>query len=396
MPKTINRQLPIELAMGGAARASAYLAAFAFTFVGSRFLDNDRFDLIVTSWAVANVVAVFILFGAEQELLRLPVSSSRSQSWRKIAWPVNIRTVAALLVLPGLQRLGLTTDIAVLGALLIIATQPRLLEADFRIRSERLKAASGASLLSGLALLGAVSFGAASTEVLWASAALFLIWAAARSRRPVALKPAVREAHGAAVWFFLYGLGSQLMLFADTLFVSRYGANAGAYFAVNRYAGLVVLPLTVLLAMRTDALLGDLSGSDSDAVSGVGSGALRSITSTSRTMGLVAAVSLAMLWPLFAMLYGIDGLLAPLLLLLAGYLASAWAGPVAFVLNSSGQRQFVALAVGGAAMANLVLNFLLVPIWGATGAALGTACSTAVWNLTLRRKVDRLALGRAA
>ena len=89
----------------------------------------------------------------------------------------------------------------------------------------------------------------------------------------------------------------------------------------------------------------------------------------------------------------------PLRILAIGYLVSAFCGPVGTVLNmtsaqrSSGVVMLVAVAV------DILLLILLIPPLGATGAAISTASSMVIWNVSMavvaRRRlgVDATAIG---
>ncbi len=76
--------------------------------------------------------------------------------------------------------------------------------------------------------------------------------------------------------------------------------------------------------------------------------------------------------------------------LLAGLLARAAVGPADFLLNTMGQQKLCALIFAGAGALNIVLNILLVPRYGLTGAALATMAAhmvvaAALYGATRRR-----------
>jgi len=69
----------------------------------------------------------------------------------------------------------------------------------------------------------------------------------------------------------------------------------------------------------------------------------------------------------------------PVMFILAlGFLAHASVGPVEFVLNMLGQQNRCAIVLCAAAGLNLTLNFLLIPQFGLTGAAIATAFASAM------------------
>jgi O-antigen/teichoic acid export membrane protein len=65
----------------------------------------------------------------------------------------------------------------------------------------------------------------------------------------------------------------------------------------------------------------------------------------------------------------------PLLLLLPGVVGFAVARPLQAICQGSGQLKTVILAVGVAAVGNLLLNALLIPRYGINGAAVATSAS---------------------
>ncbi|MGD9868623.1 MAG: lipopolysaccharide biosynthesis protein [Hyphomicrobiales bacterium] len=109
--------------------------------------------------------------------------------------------------------------------------------------------------------------------------------------------------------------------------------------------------------------------------------------------GLSAAVSGAVKWTFWPSLAGAALLLAmgqPLLwlfgsdfasgypvmfVLAAGFVTRAAMGPAMYVLNMLGEQNRCALVLLGAALANVALNFALIPFFGLYGAAAATAIS---------------------
>jgi O-antigen/teichoic acid export membrane protein len=62
---------------------------------------------------------------------------------------------------------------------------------------------------------------------------------------------------------------------------------------------------------------------------------------------------------------------------------------VGFLLNMTGHEQDTARGMTIAAVSNVVLNLLLVPLWGLTGAALASAITLTAWNVLLWLAVRR-------
>jgi O-antigen/teichoic acid export membrane protein len=82
-----------------------------------------------------------------------------------------------------------------------------------------------------------------------------------------------------------------------------------------------------------------------------------------------------------------------LILLSLGQLVNAAMGSVGVLLNMTGHERDTLRGVAVAALANLILNFLLIPPFGLLGAAAATACTFVIWNFLLRRAVwQRIAI----
>src|SRR5262245_28204958 len=70
-----------------------------------------------------------------------------------------------------------------------------------------------------------------------------------------------------------------------------------------------------------------------------------------------------------------------LAILSLGQLVNVAMGVNALLLIMTGHETQAAVALGAGAVANIVLNLLLVPAWGMEGAAIGNTCSVVVWNV---------------
>jgi O-antigen/teichoic acid export membrane protein len=79
----------------------------------------------------------------------------------------------------------------------------------------------------------------------------------------------------------------------------------------------------------------------------------------------------------------------PLAILSGAQLFNAGMGPVTAVLNMTGLERVTAKGVAVAAAVNIILNVILVPLYGMVGAAIGTAISLLVWNAVLSYEVSR-------
>lgn len=64
-------------------------------------------------------------------------------------------------------------------------------------------------------------------------------------------------------------------------------------------------------------------------------------------------------------------------ILVIGLLVRSSTGPAEILLNMMGEQRICAAVMTGGAVIGLVMNLALVPVWGATGAAIGTATALA-------------------
>lgn len=78
-----------------------------------------------------------------------------------------------------------------------------------------------------------------------------------------------------------------------------------------------------------------------------------------------------------------------LVVLVAGQLANAAFGAVGALLNVTGYQNDTVRVFVLTAIANVGLNYLLIPPFGILGAAVATSSTTALWNLWLHRLVRR-------
>jgi O-antigen/teichoic acid export membrane protein len=118
---------------------------------------------------------------------------------------------------------------------------------------------------------------------------------------------------------------------------------------------------------------------------------LRQASIGSALVALPIVLGLALLGPWIFPLFSheLDRSYGPMLVLLVGQYISACAGPVGSVMVMTGHEREVMLTQGATIVLSLALTILLVPLYGAYGAAIGLAASQVLANviLTLRVKV---------
>jgi O-antigen/teichoic acid export membrane protein len=78
-----------------------------------------------------------------------------------------------------------------------------------------------------------------------------------------------------------------------------------------------------------------------------------------------------------------------LAILAAGQLINAGFGSVGYLLSMTGHERISARILWQTALLNVVLNAVMIPLYGPVGAAFASAISLAIWNMLLYREVHR-------
>ncbi len=73
----------------------------------------------------------------------------------------------------------------------------------------------------------------------------------------------------------------------------------------------------------------------------------------------------------------------PLIILLAGQIINALCGSVGYLMTMTGHQNQAAYIIVSGTVLNIILNAILIPLFGMTGSAIATALTTALWNLAM-------------
>lgn len=192
-----------------------------------------------------------------------------------------------------------------------------------------------------------------------------------------------------AMPFLMVDLFNVGMNNADVVLIGRYMTpdDVAVYFASMRTCNLLLLIFFAMsaLAIPTYSSLHAM-------------GATHELRKFVRKVGhvifwpsLAAAIGLVVTGRLLLSLFGadfIDGYWV-MLILIGGIMAKALTGPVEGLLSVTGHHDWVAGTMGVGALANIILNVVLIPRWGILGAAAATSVSiaaTVVWMYILARR----------
>jgi len=157
---------------------------------------------------------------------------------------------------------------------------------------------------------------------------------------------------------------------------------------------LVVAQLMLLLPSALQSLLlhsssNYWSGDEREKITTVGTLATRVTLVTSLLMAAGLVVLADEFMPLY---FGSDytAAVSPIVLLLPGVIGLSMARPISAIIKGSGRLRVLVYATGGAATINIVLNLLLIPLYGMDGAAVATSVgygSMAVFSTLAARHV---------
>jgi O-antigen/teichoic acid export membrane protein len=411
-------------AAGSAAvKAGQALAALVVTVVLARALGPAGFGLYAFAQAVVMLLVLPASFGLPQLVLRETARAQAAGDWGRLR---------GLWRWAGLRVLGLSLAAAALllagGGLAAAAGDPRgpalMIGAALlpliglgNLRGEALQGLRHVVLgqlperllrPAGLAGLAAVAFfpaglaaSPAAAMALHAAAAALAFAAGAwwlHRKRPAALAGPGRPApvyDGPAWWAAAWplGLSAGLLLVvqqADLIMLGlmRAEEEVAAYRAASQAGLLVVFGAQAVTAavnpyMARRHAEGDRAGLQRLV-------RLAAAAMTLAALPLVALYAAAGDWllaaafgPAFAAGY------AALVILAAGRLIHAAFGPAGMLLNMTGHERATLRGSATAAIANLVLNALLIPPFGMAGAAAATTATLTLWNAMLYHAARR-------
>ena len=166
------------------------------------------------------------------------------------------------------------------------------------------------------------------------------------------------------------------------------GASAAGIFGItNTAAALIALPLMAINA--------PLAPTISSAFSDGNRAELQRLATKAARSALLLSLPLALIFVLFGKsllwMFGEEFTAgyAALVILTVGQMVNAAMGSVGVLLQMTGHERDVALALTIALVLNFILNLVLIPIWGSSGAALGAAANIVLWNTVLLIQVRR-------
>jgi O-antigen/teichoic acid export membrane protein len=185
---------------------------------------------------------------------------------------------------------------------------------------------------------------------------------------------------GVAGSFFLIGAAHTVTEQSDVVMLALLAdaESVGVYRAAVRYAQLVSFALLASMLPLRPMISAAFARADRAAQLRH----VRAAATVAMLIGLPTALAFLLFGRSFMAVFGHEferGATA-LGILLAGQVVNVAAGPVGVLLAMTGHERRVAAAVSLSALANVLLNLVLIPRFGIEGAAAANALSLALWN----------------
>ncbi|EAW38323.1 flippase [Lyngbya sp. PCC 8106] len=209
-----------------------------------------------------------------------------------------------------------------------------------------------------------------------------------RKHRPKSIKQALPE-YQSKYWIKsalpMLLIGSMYLINNQTdtvmLGILKNSETVGLYTVANRGAGLISFVLIAINTAIAPTFASLYAEGDLKKLQKVVTNGCRVVFFAA----LIIATILMVFGQHFLLLFGaefIQGKTA-LIILCLGQLINASTGSVALLLLMTGHERDTAIGVTISALLNILLNVILIPEWGAEGAATATAASMMVWNIIL-------------
>ncbi len=394
-----------------AVRAASAALLFVSQIVIARWMGAAEYGLFVTAWTCVLVLGGVVPLGFNTAMLRLAPQYFANKNYGAFhgGWIGGRRVATAsatVVMLLGLAAVwfvetegsaALALPLALAFLCLPLYTRTDVQDGVGRGQNWTMDSIVPPFVVRPLALLAMIGIayvaGSPATAVTGMVLAFFSI-VAANVLQTTLLKRRIREnvpdaapIYDYAGWFKISlpllagGISEIVMLNADVLLLNLYRPpeEIGIYYAA---AKTTALALFVLYAVGT-AYAGRIA-----AASALGNRAeIETLVGQAVRWTFIpsAVVTLAILaagYPVLASFgAGFTDAYPLMFILAAGILTKAAMGPSELILNMLGHQRASALSLGSAAILAVVLNLVLIPIWGVTGAAIATA--TAIISMSL-------------
>lgn len=163
--------------------------------------------------------------------------------------------------------------------------------------------------------------------------------------------------------------------------------QAGIYSAASRISNLVIFALMAINAILAPMVSELYHTGRMEELQRIVTLAARAIFAFTLMVSIILALfgkfALSLFGPEFVVTY------VPLLILLCGQIVNALAGSVGLIMTMTGHQNQAGAIFAVSAAVNIILNALLIPLLGLIGAAISTAFTMVLWNITMLVYVQR-------
>ncbi len=400
-----QRGVGANSALAFAGDAATKLAGIAALAVAARQLSTGQFALLGASLAAVTILTA-VFDGGLSTLIARDGSADTAARHGLLRSGLIVRAPLLALALgcalPAGALLGqaasalLVVAVSSAGALCLVVLAVFRAAQDLSVEAVQ-KSLSSLLLLAGVLVAAAVHPSAATILLAYGLAqavALAVVVGRTRLAGRVRRAPSLRSTVRAAAPFALMTVATLVYYRSGTLLLAalRPAADTAAFTIASTISfGLLVLPNAI-----TTGLLPNLSAARTASER----------TRTARrglawTVALCAGVTIAVAVTAGPVLHGFfggryDGAVAPLRLLLLANLPIAVSGVLGTVLVAARRVRPIVVQVAVAVAVNLLANAMLIPAFGATGAAAATLVTevgaVAILALALRRELPELLL----
>lgn len=400
---------------GGAFGANMLSAGLTFGLhiVLARVVGEAEYGIYayVLTWIV--VVAIVVKLGFDTALVRFVPEYRKDAQWgllkgivirsRQVCMGFAVAVSAVGLILVWLEALGgpgtLGWTVAVGLAVLPVLVETHLDQAILRglqevpknelpdrvIRPAVMLVVIALAVAAGLRLDSTMAMGIHLCALLvgWASAVRWMNAAMPAERRAAV---AVFETRAWLTTAVPLAAVSGMYLALANIDVVMLGSlvgttEAGIYSVAARVAVFVIFALTAVNAIAAPVIAENFDRRDQNALQHVLTRAARLNFGFAVLVALVLATFgrtiLGWFGPGFVEGYW------PLVILCCGHVLNAACGTVGSIMTMTGHERTAAIILLVAVVVNVVGNFILIPVWGMIGAAMATAGTTGLWNLTM-------------
>lgn len=420
-----ERSLRTELLRSGAGSFVLQIAAAVLSVGGAvvlaRILGPEQYGAYAFAMGVASLLVIPTTLGLPSLVVRDVAALATRERWSELrgllGWAAPTVTgasvaaaavVALLVAVFDLGPDGAHTALLLAMAVVPLAALVQLGGAALRgLRKVVLGHFHETVLRPALALLvvaGAYGVAGDAVDAGWAVGAqlvagvvaVVLVVGFTVRHLPRAVRAATPERHtrmwlGAALPMMFIGAAQVINVNADVVMVGAIEGveSAGLYRAASRGARAVVFVLFAANTVLQPVVASMYARGEIERLQ-------RVLTRSVRLVAVVALPAAGVLIvagePLLRGVFGTEfGVAATALAILAGgQLVNGLVGSAGTVLTMTGHERDVAVAVAVAAAVNIVLNAVLVPLFGIEGAASATAVSMVTWNVILTRRSVRV------